>query len=94
MSEKEKAREFWINWMNPYEWCKALEAAEKRVKELEFALEFYADESNYGSDDVSRHDGFQCFDIVLYDFSPSDTKACKRVAGHRARQVLKRGGEK
>lgn len=58
------------------------------VRRLREALQFYADESNYGSDDKSRTDGFDCFDVVLHDFSSSDTDKRRRFAGRRARAAL------
>jgi hypothetical protein len=65
-----------------------LALAKQQIEEWREALEFYADKKNYGSDDYSRTDGFDCFDVVLNDFSQSDTKNCSRHAGRRAKQAL------
>ncbi|MCP3873366.1 MAG: hypothetical protein GY699_09465 [Desulfobacteraceae bacterium] len=61
----------------------------RNSEKLRECVEFYADKDNWGSDSKSLHDGFSCFDIILYDFSQSDTELMRKYGGKLARQTLK-----
>ena len=67
-----------------------LKSLRASILDLQNTIQWYADKVNYGSDDKSNHDGFECFDIVLFDFSQSDTEKMRRHAGKRAKQALDR----
>lgn len=56
---------------------------------LEDAVKFYADKETYGSNDASRTDGGECFDVVCFDFD-RNLEPGKHFAGKLAREALEK----
>jgi len=67
-----------------------------RLEDAEQALKFYADKKSYGSDDVSRSTGNECFDIVLFDFERGKKRdyAGKRARAYFSKHSADGGGVK